>query len=218
LTSQVTEVMSRHNPINVQERAASWREAGWSGYDPDYAYTGTASFDENFYRNHYNSYYAVTGRPYSYYEPAYRYGYTAASDDRYAGRSWEEIEPELRQGWETTYRGQGIWEDIKDGVRQAWESITDAVVPDYDANYYWNHYNSYYSSTNQPYSYYEPAYHYGYTIATDDRYRNRSWPEIEPEVRTYWETNYRDKGAWEEFKDAVRHAWDHVTAQPHVHS
>ena len=28
-------VMNAHNPVNIEERASSWRESGWTGYDPD---------------------------------------------------------------------------------------------------------------------------------------------------------------------------------------
>ena len=28
-------VMNAHNPVDIEERASGWHDAGWSGYDPD---------------------------------------------------------------------------------------------------------------------------------------------------------------------------------------
>jgi len=30
---RVTEILNRHNPIDVEQRVASWRSSGWKGYD-----------------------------------------------------------------------------------------------------------------------------------------------------------------------------------------
>jgi uncharacterized protein (TIGR02271 family) len=50
-----------------------------------------------------------------------------------------------------------------------------------------------------------PAYRYGYELAGDARYGG-DWATIEAEARRGWETRHR--GTWEQFKDAVRYAWD----------
>jgi uncharacterized membrane protein len=34
MTTQVMNVLDRHNAINVEERASQWRQTGWQGYDP----------------------------------------------------------------------------------------------------------------------------------------------------------------------------------------
>jgi hypothetical protein len=65
-----------------------------------------------------------------------------------------------------------------------------------------------YARTGRQYTDYEPAYRYGYVLATDPRYRDREWDVIEPEARRGWSEHSR--GRWEEFKDAVRRAWDRV--------
>jgi hypothetical protein len=68
-----------------------------------------------------------------------------------------------------------------------------------------------YGQTGQPYTYYEPAYRYGYMLATDPRYRDRDWDLIEPEAQRGW--SERGHGTWVEFKGAVRRAWDIVRGQ-----
>jgi hypothetical protein len=72
------------------------------------------------------------------------------------------------------------------------------------------HYQANYASNQYSFSSYQPAYQYGYKLADDVRYRDRTWTEIEPEVRRDWET--RNQGAWEDFKDSVRYAWERAKA------
>lgn len=73
-------------------------------------------------------------------------------------------------------------------------------------------YQSRYANSGLAYSAYEPAYRYGYTLATRPDWRGRSWADIEPEARRQWEIEYKDRGPWDKFKDAVRHAWMRVTS------
>jgi uncharacterized protein (TIGR02271 family) len=57
----------------------------------------------------------------------------------------------------------------------------------------------------------DPAYLYGADLARDERYRHAEWSEIEPHARRQWEA--RNGGTWEQFKDAVRTAWDKVSGR-----
>lgn len=69
--------------------------------------------------------YSQTGLGYEYYQPAYRYGHESGS--HHLGRSWDDVEPDLRAGWDR-YESRGTskstWEDIKDAVRDAWHRVT----------------------------------------------------------------------------------------------
>src|SRR5512134_1992029 len=39
--SRAAEILNRHDPIDIQERAEHWRQSGWRGYEPEAsAYTG----------------------------------------------------------------------------------------------------------------------------------------------------------------------------------
>jgi hypothetical protein len=75
------------------------------------------------FRNDYNSYYGSRGRDYSYYEPGYRYGYDLAHNPAYQGRTWSDIESQVRQDWERTHPNNA-WGDFKDSIRRAWERVT----------------------------------------------------------------------------------------------
>jgi len=74
---------------------------------------------ESGYRENFTSTYGRSGRQYTEYEPAYRYGYTLAMDPRYRDRDWEIIEPEARRDWAN--QNKGSWEEFKDAIRHGWD-------------------------------------------------------------------------------------------------
>lgn len=62
--------------------------------------------------------------PYDQMRHAYRYGWEAR--DRHAGRSFDEVEPELRQGWSASREGANVdWEHAQHAARDAWERVDD---------------------------------------------------------------------------------------------
>lgn len=144
MSDRAVEILNRHDPVDVNERVATWRESGWSGFDTEaepytssewqrspYTTTDvTSDFGEftayqDRFRTHFaNSSYAGM-YTYEQYEPAYRYGYNLATDERYHDMHWEQMEPEARRYWDE--RNPGTWEEFKAAVRHAWEEIKDAV-------------------------------------------------------------------------------------------
>ena len=84
--------------------------------------TTVGAFDSDYYRNDYTTRFGSLGGRYEDYEPAYRYGHSLRSDPRYAGRSWDELEPDVRRDWEARNPG-GVWERTKGAVRHAWERV-----------------------------------------------------------------------------------------------
>ena len=65
--------------------------------------------------------YLSEDRGYDFYRPAFRYGTEAAAAR--GRRSWEEVEPDLRAGWETyEHRGEctAPWEEMSPAVLDAW--------------------------------------------------------------------------------------------------
>lgn len=83
-----------------------------------------------------------------------------------------------------------------------WKAF-ESYAPDFRT-----HYQSKYGSTGGKFDRYQPAYQYGYNLATDERYRDRNWNDVEAEARTSW--NSQNQNSWEDFKDAVRYSWDKV--------
>ena len=80
--------------------------------------------DDIYYREHFKLTYGASGGLYEDYAPAYVYGSQIAGSGRYAGRQWEEIEPELRADWEARRGGVSTWDRMKSAVRHGWDRMT----------------------------------------------------------------------------------------------
>jgi len=80
-----------------------------------------------------------------------------------------------------------------------WNTHSTAFRKDYDTNW---------ANSGYTYEQYEPAYRYGYDLASDPRYQGSDWNTVEADARTRWEE--RNSGTWDQFKGAVRHSWDTV--------
>lgn len=71
------------------------------------------------------------------------------------------------------------------------------------------HYTTAYASTDYDYDRYQPAYRYGYDMASDTRYRDHDFSAVEADLRKGYVERH-DESLWEETKDAVRHAYESV--------
>lgn len=73
---------------------------------------------------HYSEAMASAGTPFEHYEPAYRYGYDLAIDPAYNTHLWEEVEPGVREYYETEYAdGRLPWEHYRTAVSHAWYNV-----------------------------------------------------------------------------------------------
>lgn len=108
-------------------------------------------------------------------------------------------------------------EDSAYSLEQLDEPVESIIASEFDQGFgaydgeYRDHFASYLAERGYDYTFYLPAYQYGYALAADERYRTRDWDEIEPEARQKWEQEARP-GPWEEMKEAVRFAWEEVRA------
>ena len=83
---------------------------------------GTTLSDDAF-RQHWQSAYGSSGGKYEDYAQAYRYGANLAGNKQYQGYRWDELEPQVRNDWESTHAGSP-WERTKQAVRYGWEKMT----------------------------------------------------------------------------------------------
>lgn len=90
-----------------------------------YGHVASVPFDAlaDDFRADYEAHYAVQGGTFEDFDAAYRYGHALASDTRYDGRTWDEMEPEARVEWERRHP-QSAWERFKSAVRYAWQRAT----------------------------------------------------------------------------------------------
>lgn len=79
--------------------------------------------DDRAYRTHWNNNYSTSGSTYEDYAPAYQFGTTMARNEHYRGRSWDDVEPNLRSSWEMSNSGSP-WEKFKAAVRHGWDRVT----------------------------------------------------------------------------------------------
>jgi len=84
---------------------------------------GTGDFAQHAdaFREHHRSEYGSTGRDYSYYEPAYRYGYESAYEDSYRDRTYRDAETDLRTGYTSRFP-DGRYDDVDQAVRHGYTS------------------------------------------------------------------------------------------------
>lgn len=88
--------------------------------------------EDAYWRDNYSTRpYIRSGATYDDYAPAYRYGWDAQS--RYAGRSYDDVEPELARDWGTARGNSSLeWEHAKHATRDAWHRVERAVPGDAD--------------------------------------------------------------------------------------
>jgi hypothetical protein len=174
-------------------------------FSHDAGSTGTV---DDPYRSHWNDNYASLGGSYDDYAPAYRYGSDMRRDAKYRSRAWDDVESDLRTDWEARHPGESTWEKFKAAVRHGWDKIT----PDLDTDdWYHSDWHDNYSSLGGGYADYEPAYRYGTEMRSSAKYRDRSWDEVESDLKSDWEARHPGESTWEKFKAAVRRGWDKIT-------
>jgi uncharacterized protein (TIGR02271 family) len=84
--------------------------------------TGSTMSDDE-YRQHWKTAYGSSGGQYEDYASAYRYGANLASQQKYRGYRWEELEPKVKTEWESTHAGSP-WEQTQQAIRYGWEKMT----------------------------------------------------------------------------------------------
>ena len=184
----------------------------------------TRDDDDDLYRGHYDSNYAVSGEKYEDLKPAYSYGNEMRRSELYRNKPWDDVETDLRSGWDSRIDGTrkfsttgsdssepSAWSRVKNAVRHGWDRMTDDNDDDV---YYRNHWNSTYGATGGSYDEYRPAYSYGSEMARNDQYRGRNWDAVEADLRSDWDRRYPGDGGpstWEKMKAAVRRGWDRMT-------
>lgn len=72
------------------------------------------------------------------------------------------------------------------------------------------HWQSTYGTSGGRYEDYDAAYRYGSTMAGSDRYKNYQWTDVEPQLRSDWESSHPGS-TWDKVKDAVRYGAERVT-------
>lgn len=221
----------RNNPNSTWDQTKGAVRYGWErmtgqrGEDPTGVTHGTRNLDsagDADWRSHYQSNYSGSGS-YDQYRPAYDYGSRMASDSRYNGRSFEDVQDTLKTDY-LRNNPNSTWDQTKGAIRYGWERMTGQCGEDpsgvthgtrtmgSELDTDWrSHYQSNYSNAGG-YDQYRPAYDYGSRMAGDTRYSGRSFSDVEDTLKTDYLRN-NPNSTWDNVKGAVRYGWEKVSGK-----
>jgi uncharacterized protein (TIGR02271 family) len=113
-------VGSLAGPVGTAIGAIAGAVGGWwSGRAAADAASNIDETDDDFYRQRFAE---TGGRNYDDARPAFQLGHVAGHNPEYEGRSFEEIEPDLRRGWTGDVSASSdSWENVRDYARDAFE-------------------------------------------------------------------------------------------------
>lgn len=253
LVDQATDVIDRHHPVDIDERASQWKSGGWASPESmrqsAQSTTSTGASEtraipvveeelkvgkRQVQRGGVRVYQRVTEQPvhenvqlreehvkverHPTDKPASEADLAALKDQSFEVRETAEepvvektarVVEEVVVGKETGERTESIHDKVRrTDVEVEQLSGESSRFTDED---YRTHWNTAYAQSGDTFEDYAPAYQYGSTLGADERYRGKTWADIEPDVRADWESRY-PKSAWQKFKDAIRHGWERMTS------
>lgn len=116
---------------------------------------------------------------------------------------------EVRVRKDATERDETVRETVRHTEVQVENIAGGAAAEDYTTDFR-NNFKQKYGSTGETYDSYAPAYQYGYTMASDPRYKGRSFDEVESDLSADYARQY-PQSTWQKMKDSVRYGWDRLT-------
>ena len=88
-------------------------------------------YNQHFQTQYKSAPYYTSGREWSDYEPAYKYGYETYG--QYRGKKFDDIEGDLERNWDNTRANSRLaWNEARDAVRDGWHHIERAMPGDAD--------------------------------------------------------------------------------------
>ncbi len=103
-------------------------------------------------------------------------------------------------------------ENIRENVRRTEVKVEPLAGSGDYASDFRRDWQERYANSGHGYETYQPAYEYGYRSASDSRYRNRNWSDVEQDLRTDYMRN-NPNSSWDRVQGAVRYGWEKVTGK-----
>ncbi len=180
----------RNPGVSNWDASAPVIRSGWEATSPDID-------EDSYYRTHWNARYAHAARgPGAHAAAAVNRG-EAGHGFPYRIRHWAAATADLKAGWASSHAGElRPWERFKDALFHGWSRI-DLGNGETEASA---------ASTDDL----SPAYRFGDEAHHIDRFRSRSWDEVENALHEDWDSRYGGRGlaTWDRNKTAVRCGWD----------
>ncbi len=118
-------------PVGTVVGALAGGVAGAKAGDVIAEVVNPTEYDAHFERRYRDMPYYSSGREWSDYRPAYRYGYDTYG--RYRGQRFEEVESRLERDWDQVRADSRLaWAEARDAVRDGWRHIERALPGDVD--------------------------------------------------------------------------------------
>ena len=121
---EVEPELRREYEDRYQDTPVDWENARYATRDAwdRLRYQSVYQDEGNYWTQNYQSEpYYENGRPYDDYAPAYGLGYDGYLMYKGSGKTYDEVEPDLRREYEQTYASSGLsWEKAKHAVQRAW--------------------------------------------------------------------------------------------------
>jgi len=91
------------------------------------------AYTQHFENEYRNAPYYASGKEWSDYQPAYKYGYDTYG--QYRGKSFDSVESDLERGWDSTKANSRLaWSEARGAVRDGWHHIERAMPGDADGD------------------------------------------------------------------------------------
>ena len=120
---------------------------------------------------------------------------------------------EVNVGKEVTERTETVSDTVRRTdveVEQLGAGSTGAAAKALSDDAFRQHWQSAYGSGGGKYEDYAQAYRYGANLAGNKQYQGYRWDELEPKVRSDWESTHAGS-PWERTRQAVRYGWEKMT-------
>ncbi|HEX9018951.1 MAG TPA: hypothetical protein VF806_07175, partial [Anaerolineaceae bacterium] len=224
-------LMNRFNPVDIENRSQNWRKEQWQGFDQQGQPLSAERMEFN--RDAYMTNAGVNATPDV--NMPQQGGYDPRTSDAKIRAERESGDYHSGESTGVEDASRHLNEDIYSKERVTDENLVDIPVtgtttPEYvhdareDANQlpidtedygtfdqdFHMHYQSRYAASGMPYVNYQPAYQYGYFLASDPQFEGYEWERVEPLAQEQWRRRGM-RGTWDDVKDAVHHAWHSVT-------
>ena len=94
----------------------------WTGRAVSEAVEGVTEADDTYYRTHYETdTNRLADRKYDDVRPAYLLGHVASRNPDYSAREWNDVETDLRRGWNDDLKGKhGDWQQVSRYAREGY--------------------------------------------------------------------------------------------------
>jgi uncharacterized protein (TIGR02271 family) len=116
---------------------------------------------------------------------------------------------EVSLGKEVAEKVETIKETLRRQDVQVEEIPAVRAVAEYGTDFR-DFYDKNLSKSGVTYEKLEPAFHYGYNLATREPFRSNPWTAVEADSRRIWEE--KNPGTWEQNKAVIKYAWEKVRA------